>query len=100
VSRTQRNVSPKLTILGGAFGLAIANAIFNNTVSSNLPTSLTTDERRMILKSTISIVHQLDPQTRSVVIAAYAEGLRTCFIFFTAGSGVCFALSLFIKVSS
>jgi hypothetical protein len=54
----------------------------------------------MILKSTISIVHQLDPQTRSVVIAAYAEGLRTCFIFFTAGSGVCFALSLFIKVRS
>ncbi|OCF39388.1 hypothetical protein I317_06816 [Kwoniella heveanensis CBS 569] len=83
--------------MGGAFGLAVANAIFNNTVSSELPAALTAEKKDEILRSTISFMGDLSAQLQIEVILAYAHGLRTCYIVFTAGSGVCFLLSLFIK---
>ncbi|WVR06704.1 hypothetical protein IAU60_003736 [Kwoniella sp. DSM 27419] len=83
--------------MGGAFGLAIANAIFNNTVSASLPVELSAEQKQSILKSSLSSIHSLSPELKTSVIDAYAVGLRMCFIVFTAGSGVCFLLSFAIK---
>ncbi|WVQ92954.1 hypothetical protein IAU59_000015 [Kwoniella sp. CBS 9459] len=83
--------------MGGAFGLAVANAIFNNTVSSQLPSALTAEQKAEILRSTISFMGNLSSDLQTGVILAYTHGLRTCYIVFTVGSGVCFLLSLLIK---
>ena len=82
---------------GGAFGLAIANALFNNRVSSSLLRTLSPQETAQVTRSAITFLDSADDATRAIVVDAYAHGLRTCFILFTAGSGACFLLSLFIK---
>ena len=83
--------------LGGAFGLAIANALFNNRVSSSLLNTLSQQETGEVTRSAITFLDSADDATRKIVVDAYADGLRSCFILFTAGSGACFILSLFIK---
>ena len=83
--------------LGGAFGLAIANALFNNRVSSSLLKSLSQQDTAQVTRSAITFLDSADDATRKIVVDAYAHGLRSCFILFTAGSGACFVLSLFIK---
>jgi hypothetical protein len=83
--------------VGGAFGLAIANALFNNQVSSSLLNTLSPDGTAQVTRSAIGFLAGADDATRAIVVDAYAHGLRSCFILFTAGSGVCFLLSLFIK---
>jgi len=83
--------------VGGAFGLAIANALFNNRVSSSLLRTLSPQETAQVTRSAITYLDSADDATRAIVVDAYAHGLRTCFILFTAGSGACFLLSLFIK---
>jgi len=83
--------------LGGAFGLAIANALFNNRVSSSLLNTLSAQDTARITRSAITFLDSADDATRTIVIDAYAHGLRGCFILFTAVSGVCFLLSLFVK---
>ena len=84
--------------MGGAFGLAIANAVFNNTVSSTLPKVLDAEQRNNILHSSISYAKTLSPELQLGIIESYASGLKMCYILFAAGSGVCFLLSFFIKV--
>jgi hypothetical protein len=83
--------------LGGAFGLAIANALFNNRVSSSLLNTLSAQDTARVTRSAITFLDGADDATRTIVVDAYAHGLRSCFILFTAGSGACFVLSLFIK---
>jgi hypothetical protein len=50
-----------------------------------------------VTRSAITFLDGADDATRTTVVDAYAHGLRSCFILFTAGSGACFVLSLFIK---
>lgn len=95
--RSRVPVAKADVVTGGAFGLAVANALFNNNVAANLPASLTSEEAAQIRQSSISFLGSLDEVNRAGVTAAYAKGLRSCFILFTAGSGLCFLLSLFIK---
>ena len=83
--------------LGGAFGLAIGNALFNNRVSSSLLNTLSVQDTARVTRSAITFLDGADDATRMIVVDAYALGLRSCFILFTAGSGACFILSLFIK---
>jgi hypothetical protein len=83
--------------VGGAFGLAIANALFNNKVSSSLLNTLSPQDTARVTRSAITFLDGADDATRKIVVDAYAHGLRSCFILFTAGSGICFLLSLFIK---
>lgn len=82
---------------GGAFGLAIANALYNNQVHARLPDTITPEEAAEITQSSLAVLEKLDEATRAGVIVAYADGLRSCFILFTAGSGLCFLLAWFIK---
>ncbi|KAK8858459.1 hypothetical protein IAR55_002686 [Kwoniella newhampshirensis] len=75
--------------MGGAFGLAVANAIYNNVVSSHLDTLPLSDATRAsLLSSALSHLHELSPSDLYAVRGAYAAGLRMCFVCFTA-CGVC-----------
>jgi hypothetical protein len=85
------------TVVGGAFGLAVANALFNNNVSSKLLDILTPEETARVTGSAIAFLGSADEATRAIVVDAYAHGLRSCYILFTAGSGCCIILALFIK---
>lgn len=82
---------------GGAFGLAIANALFNNSTTKALSASLTAEEAARITQSSISVFGSLSDESRRVAIDAYAYGLRNCYVLFTVVSGVCMLLAFFIK---
>jgi hypothetical protein len=84
--------------MGGAFGLAVCNAIYNNHVSAHLPDSLTISQREELLQSATGLLQSLPVDVKRDVLSAYAAGLRSCFLLFTVAAGMCFVLSLFIKV--
>ncbi|WWD18349.1 hypothetical protein CI109_102799 [Kwoniella shandongensis] len=84
--------------MGGAFGLAIANAIYNNVVSSHLGALPLTDAtREMLLKSALSHLHELSPSDLYLVRGAYAAGLRMCFVCFTAVAALCVITALMMR---
>lgn len=82
---------------GGAFGLAIANALFNNNVRSNLLYTFNPEETARVTETAITYLGSTDQEARAIIVNAYAQGLRSCYILFAVGSGTCFLLSLFIK---
>lgn len=85
--------------MGAAFGLAIANAIYQHDLSSQLAATpgLTSSERENLASSALADLDALPEGVKTQVIDAYAHGLRMVFIAFTAIAGLCALTSLLIK---
>lgn len=85
--------------MGASFGLAIANAIYQHDVSSQLQRVyiLTPSERDRLASSALEDLHSLSPAAQHAVRDAYSHGLRMVFIAFAAISGTCAMTSLLIR---
>lgn len=77
--------------MGGAFGLAICNAILNNVVKARLPPGIPDDVRRVIVHQiSPDLPSSLDAATVDAIFDAYQDALRYIFIFFVPVVGVAF----------
>ncbi|WVQ80580.1 hypothetical protein IAT38_002685 [Cryptococcus sp. DSM 104549] len=84
--------------MGGAFGLAVSNAIYNNVVSSHLSSLPLSDATRdALLKSALADLDTLTPSELYSVRGAYAAGLRMCFVCFTAVAVLCIICGLLVR---
>ncbi|KAL7423545.1 hypothetical protein Q5752_001125 [Cryptotrichosporon argae] len=86
--------------LGGAFGLAISNLVYQTTVQRRLtlnPT-LTSSDRTALLSSALSLpALGLSAHAVADVRAAFADAIRVVFICFTAWSSVCVLCALVMQ---
>ncbi|KAL5340856.1 major facilitator superfamily domain-containing protein [Aspergillus crustosus] len=85
--------------LGGTLGLAIAQTIINNLLSSIIPTlHLTPTEQKSFLSSPQNYLSTLPPDkalhARSLLIPAYKRGFRIIFVIGAALSAVAFFLAV------
>lgn len=83
--------------VGGAFGLIVSGAILSNTLSSRLEglPFITDDMLGSLTSSTYSSSSLgLTQEQQDVILAAYMDGLRYSFIFYTACTGVALILCL------
>ncbi|KAI0477487.1 major facilitator superfamily domain-containing protein [Xylariaceae sp. FL0804] len=85
--------------MGASFGLAMANAIYQHDLSSQLQgiKALTPAQRADLSSSALEYLAQLTPETQDAVRDAYAHGLRMVFIAFAAISGACLVTGWLIK---
>ncbi|KAI4595301.1 hypothetical protein KJ359_006975 [Pestalotiopsis sp. 9143b] len=83
--------------VGGAFGLIVSGAILSNTLSSRLEgLPFITDEMLGSLTSSTYAAGSLGltAEQQGIILAAYMDGLRYSFIFYTACTGVALILCL------
>ena len=90
-----------LRTMGGAFGLAVSNSIYNNVVVGRLAaiSDLTDQQRTDLVNSALQALSQLDPAVKDEVVEAYMGGLKYVYLCFTLISGINWLISLLIKVS-
>ncbi|KAH7024950.1 major facilitator superfamily domain-containing protein [Microdochium trichocladiopsis] len=88
--------------MGAGFGLAAANAIYQQDVSRQLAaiTALTSEQQSELSVSALGDLDALPADLQHLVRGAYAHGLRMVFIAFTAMSAACMLVGLLIKVST
>lgn len=80
-----------LRFMGGAFGLAICNAILNNVTQAKFPPGIPEDVRKAIIHQiSPNLPSNLDPATMDAIYSAYESALRYIFIFFVPIVGVAF----------
>jgi hypothetical protein len=78
-----------LRFMGGAFGLAICNAILNNVVRARLPPGIPDDIRTIITHQiSLEAITGLDTATQDAIFDAYQAALRYIFIFFVPVAGI------------
>jgi hypothetical protein len=84
--------------MGGAVGLAIANAIFSNTLQRNLPATLPVTIVSAIRKSIFSApdLSGLSDFDRNAVLDTYMAS-RGIFILWSCCIGTCLLLMVFVK---
>ncbi|EIN04453.1 MFS general substrate transporter [Punctularia strigosozonata HHB-11173 SS5] len=83
--------------LGGAFGLALSNAIRNNVVKAHLPQQLPDALKRQLIHSaSLTLPQDLDPTIREGVIRAFAKALHIIFLVYLAIVAICFLFSWLI----
>ncbi|WWC68285.1 uncharacterized protein I206_102208 [Kwoniella pini CBS 10737] len=85
--------------MGGAFGLASANAIYQAIVATEFSsiTTLTASQKASLLKSSTSQEYSLPAEGLDDARAAYCRGLQLVFAAFTAFGAMSLLLSFFIK---
>lgn len=80
-----------LRFMGGAFGLAICNAILNNVVKSRLPPGIPDETRRLITHQiSPNLPSGLSPETVAGIYYAYYQALHYIFISFVPVVGIAF----------
>ncbi|KAL4877341.1 MFS drug transporter [Aspergillus karnatakaensis] len=84
--------------LGGTLGLAIAQTIINNLISTSLKSlDLTTAEKKSFLSSPQSYLSKLSPaeasRARSLIIPAYKRGFMIIFVIGAALAAFAFVLA-------
>ncbi|KAK4687080.1 hypothetical protein P7C73_g3033, partial [Tremellales sp. Uapishka_1] len=84
--------------LGASFGLAMANAIYQGTVTKQLSlvTALTAEERSGLLNAALANLTSLAPDVLLQVRQVYAHGLRLVFIAFATIGGLCLVFSFLV----
>ncbi|UOH83232.1 hypothetical protein LQV05_005951 [Cryptococcus neoformans] len=85
--------------MGGAFGLAMSNAIYQASVTKKLDsiTNLTASQREGLLSSSLSYISDLDPSVANDVRSAWSYGLKLVFASFTAIGGMCLIMTFWIQ---
>ncbi|KAL1901434.1 hypothetical protein Sste5346_001839 [Sporothrix stenoceras] len=86
--------------LGGSAGLAIASAVFSNTLLSSLPTALPASVRSSIAAAIFAVPDLSgvsDPVVRQGVLDAYSHAFRNICILWAAAMGTCLVLMVLIK---
>lgn len=90
-----------LRALGGAAGLAIASALFSNTLVGHLnsTSAIPTDVANEIKSSVFSMpdISSLTDEQRIFVYDTYSKASRSVFYFWEGCIGVCWLLMFFIK---
>lgn len=77
--------------MGGAFGLAMSNAILNNVVAARIPSSVPPAVREKVIRQiSPTLPAGLDAASIEGIHAAYEAALRFIFISITPIIGVCF----------
>lgn len=76
--------------MGGAFGLAMCNAILNNVLQARLPTSLSQDVRDQIVHGlSANLPGTIDAATQNAVFEAYYQAIHFIFLSFVPIVGLC-----------
>ncbi|KAI5825536.1 MFS general substrate transporter [Schizophyllum commune Tattone D] len=84
--------------MGGAFGVAISNAILNNIISDELPAALPSDIRDSLLAGgSIDLPSSLPSDVAEGVYAAFEHGLHMVYVYYIPLIAVCLIMSLFLK---
>ncbi|KAK6383958.1 hypothetical protein LTS17_003250 [Exophiala oligosperma] len=85
--------------LGGSGGLAIASAIFSNSLLSSLPTSLPENITQQIHDSIFDMppLDNLSVQQQHQVEDAYVKAARSVFYLWAGAMACCLVLMVFIK---
>ncbi|WWC60688.1 uncharacterized protein I303_103264 [Kwoniella dejecticola CBS 10117] len=85
--------------MGGAFGLASANAIYQATITTAfaLIKTLSNSEKTLLLDSSASQKAEVSAEGLSDARDAYSKGLKMVFVAFTVFAAMSFLLSLFIE---
>lgn len=87
--------------MGGAFGLAMCNAILNNVLQANLPRNLPAAVRDKIVHAiSADLPGVVDDVTRNAVYDAYQSALHTIFLSFVPIVGVAFVSRLAARRAS
>lgn len=90
-----------LRSLGGACGLAVASALFSNTLFNNLPPppSLPENTYDGIISSVFSVpdLSGLSEEHTNIVLDVYTEASRSVFYFWVGCISICWLLTVFIK---
>lgn len=80
-----------LRFMGGAFGLAICNAILNNVIRARLPPGIPEDVKRVITRQiSPDLPSGLTAAQVEAIYSAYEDALHYIFIFFVPVVGVAF----------
>ncbi|KAK9899515.1 MFS general substrate transporter [Cystobasidium minutum MCA 4210] len=88
-----------LRFMGGAFGLAICNAILNNVIKARLPSSIPDDVKRVITRQiSPELPSSLGPEVVEAIYSAYEDALHYIFIFFVPVVGVAFVSSCYLSL--
>ena len=85
--------------LGGSAGLAIASAIFSNTLLSSLPQTLPEKILMQIRDSIFDmpVLGQLELEQQYEVRDSYVKAARSVFYLWAGAMGCCLALMVFVK---
>ncbi|KAK9458769.1 major facilitator superfamily domain-containing protein [Lipomyces oligophaga] len=88
-----------LRSVGLVLGVAISNAINQNSLSSILPTKLSDvlngDQIADLVIHSVTAIKTLEPDIQRLVVWGYTESLRRCFMASTLACGIAFCASLF-----
>ncbi|KAJ9134094.1 Major facilitator superfamily domain-containing protein [Pleurostoma richardsiae] len=85
--------------LGGSAGLAIASAIFSNSLISHLPSDLPPAVQTRIKESIFDVpdTSSLSESQKIAVLDSYATASRSVFYLWAGAMGCCLALMIFIR---
>lgn len=85
--------------LGGSAGLAIASAIFSNTLLGRLPKGLPPDVSQRVQDSIFNVpdISQLDAEQRTGVLDAYMTASKAVFYLWSGTMGCCLFLMVFVR---
>lgn len=90
-----------LRSLGGACGLAVASALFSNTLVNNLPSppSLPAATYDSIVSSVFSVpdLTGLSEEQKNTILDVYTDASRSVFYFWVGCIGIAWLLIFFIK---
>jgi len=85
--------------LGGAAGLAIASAIFSNTIVHQIPVGIPDQLARRIQEVVFEVpdLAGLSEEQKGLVLDLYARAARSVFYLWFGAMAVCLGLMFFIK---
>ncbi|KAL1742627.1 major facilitator superfamily domain-containing protein [Schizophyllum fasciatum] len=87
--------------MGGAFGVAISNAILNNVIAKELPAALPSDIRDALLAGgSIDLPESVPADVAAGVYRAFEHGLHGVYLYYLPLVALCLIMSLFLKVSA
>jgi hypothetical protein len=84
---------------GGSTGLAIASAIFSNSLFASLPTDIPPELTAKIKSSVFDMpnLSMLSSAQKDAVLDAYVHAAKSVFYLWFAAIAICLALMVFIK---
>ena len=85
--------------LGGSAGLAIASAIFSNTLVNHIPEDIPENVAMQIQEAIFDVPNTtgLTEAQKIMVYDLYAKAARSVFYLWVGAMGLCLALMIFIK---
>ncbi|KAG8815924.1 hypothetical protein FRC19_000679 [Serendipita sp. 401] len=90
-----------LQLLGGVVGIAIAGTIFNNQLvkelAANDTQSVLTPEMLQAVKQSVTVIFQLDPTVRDLVVHSYVKALDYTFIYSVPTSALAGFAAMIVK---